>query len=199
MREQIGGEQRGLVAAGAGPDFQDRRLRSSAGSLGSRRAGISRSKRGLALELGQLLLRQLAHLGVGEHRLGLGARMLGARAARPIPSDDRRAPTAPRDPRRVVAKRWRSSGADRPAVQHVCREDSSRRARIAPRRWYEAFICHEARYRPRASRATSSPRPPGRGPAPARHLGQLGIAQDQTAVRVPQPVGPLHPRPGSPR
>ncbi len=70
---QVGGEERCFLAAGAGADFQDRRA-GVGGVLGQEGEAEGLFHLGDAgLEAGEFLFGEAAHLGVGEHRLGLVA------------------------------------------------------------------------------------------------------------------------------
>ena len=82
--EQVAGEQRRLVAAGAGADFEDGVLLVG-GVLGQQQdLDVLLQRLDALLELRQLGLGQRPHLGigrlVGEHRLEIGMLLLGGAA-----------------------------------------------------------------------------------------------------------------------
>ena len=74
--EQVAGEQRGLVAAGAGADFQDRVVLVHRVLRQQRQPDLAARALAPGLQRGLLGFRQLAHLGIGrgigDHRVEIG-------------------------------------------------------------------------------------------------------------------------------
>ena len=76
-REQFGGEQRGFVAAGGGPHFQDGRTLVGFVLWQHRHADLVLQRRDAVSQAFEFGLGQFAQFGIGKHRFGLGARLLG--------------------------------------------------------------------------------------------------------------------------
>ena len=112
--EQIAGEQRRLVAAGAGADFEDGALLVR-GVLGQEELGHHIAQLGdPPVEALGLFAGDLAHLGIGEQRLEVGAFASRRRAARSIALIDRLdlGPLAAEPDQRVAVERGRELCVD---------------------------------------------------------------------------------------
>ena len=127
--EQVGREQRRLVAAGAGADFEHRRARVGAVARQHGDGELALGLGQLVAQAGELLLGQRAHFGVGvvERRRARRARRASPRTSRGGPGDrlelgivaaggdELRRPRACPERSRASssAKRWRSGAGGR--------------------------------------------------------------------------------------